>query len=164
MGESFAGEKGVEQFKGQLEAFISSHTGKSYNGHSEVRLILVSPVACEDLGKLAPARQKRNRELYAYTQTMQEVATDADVPFIDLFETSRYLMDEPVGPMLTSNGLHLKWVASEFVRLLGHQPRVLRSTDGQRSCVRAAIVAPPDRCHIEVNGRSRRCYFSSVDG
>ena len=107
MGESFAGEKGVAQFKDQLEAFIASHTGQSYNGHSEVRLILVSPIACEDLGKLTPARQKRNRELQAYTQAMQEVATDAEVPFVDLFETSRYLMDEPNGPKLTSNGIHL---------------------------------------------------------
>lgn len=107
MGESFAGQEGVEQFKTQLETFIASHAGKSYNGHSEVRLVLVSPIACEDLGKLTPARLDRNRDLHAYTQAMQAVATEADVPFVDLFETSRYLMDETSGPKLTSNGIHL---------------------------------------------------------
>lgn len=107
MGESFAGEKGVEQFTSQLEAFIASHAGKSYNGHSDVRMILVSPIACEDVGELTQARQKRNRELLAYTQAMRGVAIAADVTFVDLFETSRYLMDEPTGPKLTSNGMHL---------------------------------------------------------
>ena len=71
MGESFAGEKGLEQFKGQLRALIASHAGKQYNGKSEVRLILVSPIAHEDLGKLTPARDKRNRELNAYTRACE---------------------------------------------------------------------------------------------
>ena len=107
MGESFAGEKGLEEFKGQLRALIASHAGKKYNGKSEVRLILVSPIAHEDLGRLTPARDKRNRELNAYTRAMREVATEADVFFVDLFEVSRYLMDEPIGPKLTNNGIHL---------------------------------------------------------
>lgn len=106
MGESFAGEEGLEEFKRQVRAFLSSHAGKQYNGKSEVRLILVSPIAVEDLGKLTPERQKRNRDLQAYTQAMREVATDASVPFVDLFEASRYLMDEPTGPKLTNNGIH----------------------------------------------------------
>ena len=117
MGESFAGEKGLEPFKEQLEAFIASHAGKSYNGHSEVRLVLVSPIAFEDLGNLTSAHQKRNRDLYTYTQAMQEVATEADVPFINLYKPSRYLMDELVGPNLTSNGMHLNpygyWAISQ---------------------------------------------------
>jgi hypothetical protein len=107
MGESFAGEKGLDEFRSKLKALIASHAGRKYNGKSEVRLILVSPIACEDLGKLTPARDKRNRELDAYTRVMQEVATDVDVPFVDLFEASRYLMDEPTGPKLTNNGIHL---------------------------------------------------------
>lgn len=107
MGESFAGEKGLGEFKSQLKAFIASHAGRKFNGKSEVRLILVSPIACEDLGKLTPARDKRNSDLEAYTRAMQEEATDADVPFVDLFEASRYLVDEPTGPKMTNNGIHL---------------------------------------------------------
>ncbi len=107
MGESFAGEEGLEEFKSQLKTLIDSHSGKKYNGKAEVRLIMVSPIACEDLGKLTPSRDKRNRDLHAYTQAMREIATDAEVPFVDLFEASRYLMDEPTGPKLTNNGIHL---------------------------------------------------------
>ena len=107
MGESFAGEEGIEDFKEQLNALIDSHAGKKYNGESEVRLILVSPIACENLGKLTPNHIQRNREISAYTKAMREVATDAQVPFVDLFEASRSLMSDPVGPKLTNNGIHL---------------------------------------------------------
>lgn len=107
MGESFAGEEGLEKFKIQLAALIASHSGKKYNGKSAVRLILVSPIACEDLGRLTPSPDKRNGELSAYTRAMREVATDAKVPFVDLFEASQYLMNAPIGPNLTNNGIHL---------------------------------------------------------
>jgi len=107
MGESFAGESGLEAFRSQLRSFTSSHVGKIYNGQSQVRLILVSPIAYEDLGRLTPNPDQRNRQLEAYTHAMQEVAAENHVPFVDLFQASRYLMDEPTGPQLTSNGIHL---------------------------------------------------------
>ena len=107
MGESFEGEEGLPEFKNQLQAFIASHAGKKYNGKTEVRLVLVSPIACEDMGKLTPSRDKRNGELSAYTQAMQEVASNANVPFVNLFDKSLYLMNEATGPKLTNNGIHL---------------------------------------------------------
>lgn len=107
MGESFAGPTGLALFKSHLNALLVSHAGKQYNGESPVRLILVSPIAYEDLGELTPAQGTRNRGLHAYTGAMREVATEAQVPFVDLFEVSRYLMDEPTGPALTTNGIHL---------------------------------------------------------
>ncbi len=107
MGESFDGENGLADFKDNLTALIDTHAGKKYNGESEVRLILISPIACEDLDELTPSREQRNRDLEAYTAAMREVATDTEVPFVDLFEASRYLMDEPIGPKLTNNGIHL---------------------------------------------------------
>ncbi|PAY20936.1 dehydrogenase [Rhodopirellula sp. SM50] len=107
MGESFGGIEALDQFRRDLESFIASHAGKQYNGESEVRLILVSPIACEDLGKLTPDRDARNDVLRAYTEAANAVASAADTPFVNLFETSLYLMDEPVGPNLTTNGIHL---------------------------------------------------------
>lgn len=107
MGESFNGQQGIDEFKQQLNGLIESHVGQQYNGDSEVKLILVSPVAYENHATLTPAQQKRNAELKAYTQAMGEVAAAAKVPFVDLHTTSRYLMDEPEGPKLTNNGIHL---------------------------------------------------------
>lgn len=107
MGESFDGKQGIQNFTSQLESLIASHAGKQYNGKTEVRMILVSPIACEDLGKLTPAREKRNQDLAAYTEAMRDVANQANIPFVDLFERSRYLMDESKGPKLTTNGITL---------------------------------------------------------
>ncbi len=107
MGESFAGEAGLEEFTLRLRELIAAHAGKKYNGQSEVRLIIVSPIAYEDLGKLTPGRDQRNRDLAAYTSAMSTVATEAQVPFVNLFDASQYLMDEPTGPNLTHNGIHL---------------------------------------------------------
>lgn len=118
-GESFAGEAGLSDFKDDLEDFIESHAGKKYNGESEVRLILVSPIAYEDLGTVTPAQKKRNRELKAYSQAISEVAADANLPFVDLYADSQYFMDEP-GPDMTTNGIHLNpygyWVMSQTFR------------------------------------------------
>lgn len=145
LGESFAGEKGQADFKNQLNALIGSHAGKSYNGESEVRLVLVSPIACEDLGKLTPGYAKRNQDLEAYTRAMQDVATSAKVPFVNVFETSRYLMDEAVGPNLTNNGIHLNgygyWAISHTLceqltageALRNQQPWRLRIDAGKTS-------------------------------
>jgi len=119
MGESFEGEKGIENFKTDLKAFIGSHRGKQYNGESDVRLILVSPIAYEDLGELTPRLQERNRELQIYTDAMQKVAENESVPFVDLYGPTRALMSIPDAIPLTINGIHLSeygyWVASRIL-------------------------------------------------
>lgn len=107
MGESFAGADGVDDFKTDLENFITSHSGKKYNGESEVRLVLVSPIAYENLGERTPGLAKRNRDLESYTAAMSAVASAKQVPFVDLFTPSRYLMDESKDNPLTTNGIHL---------------------------------------------------------
>lgn len=107
LGESFSGESGIEAFKTHLQSFIASHAGKKYNGESAVRLVIVSPIAYEDLGRLTPKLEKRNQDLAAYTQAMREVSADAGVPFVDLYAPSLYIMNEPSGPNLTTNGIHL---------------------------------------------------------
>ncbi len=119
MGESFRGEAGIEDFKRDLNAFMQAHTGKSYNGHSAVRLVLVTPIAYEELGELTPAHESRDHELAMYSLAMSKVAADAGVPCADLFQPSRYLMDEPVGPNFTTNGIHLNqfgyWAISHIL-------------------------------------------------
>ncbi len=106
MGESFAGDAGLDAFKNDLLAFVASHAGQSYNGESPVRLVLVSPVGYEDLGDLTPAVEQRNRDLAAYTQAMSEVASAKGIPFINLFEPSRSIEAAQTGPQFTTNGIH----------------------------------------------------------
>jgi hypothetical protein len=119
MGESFAGQAGLAQFRKDLDAFVASHRGKSYNGKSEVRLIFVSPIAYENLGEITPGQEKRNKELAAYTQTMAVVAAEKKIPFVNLNEPIAELMRAGDGPKLTSNGITLRaygyWAAGRIL-------------------------------------------------
>jgi len=107
MGESFEGEAGLAEFKKQLHAFITSHRGRKYNGRSAVRLVLVSPIAYENLGARTPRWQERNREISAYGRLMNETAANAGVPFIDLYGPTAELMKGKNTPKLTDNGINL---------------------------------------------------------
>lgn len=119
LGESFNGEEGLEDFKQNLADFIAAHRGKKYNGKTPVRLVLVSPIAHEDLGRLTPMAEKRNGQLEAYTTAMGAVASENEVPFVDLFTPMKYIMDEPERPKLTTNGIHLNsfgyWAAARYL-------------------------------------------------
>ena len=106
MGESFAGPEGLADFRKDLDAFIASHHGKKYNGASGVRLVLVSPIACEDLGNLTPGWKGRNRNLAAYTEVMGEVAAEHQCPFVNLYDASLCLMDDNTAPKFTRNGVN----------------------------------------------------------
>jgi len=121
MGESFDGLAGLAAFKEDLNAFLSDHRGKKYNGGTPVRVVLVSPIACEDHGTRTPNLERRNRELAAYTQAMRQVATAAGLPFVDLFEPTKEMMQaaaaRPGSPKFTTNGITLNaggyWALSD---------------------------------------------------
>jgi hypothetical protein len=107
MGESFAAKAGLAEFKKQLSAFIASHRARKYNGRSAVRLVLVSPIAYENLGARTPRWQERNREISAYGRLMNETAANTGVPFIDLYGPTAELMEGKDTPKLTDNGINL---------------------------------------------------------
>ena len=107
LGESFAGTAGLPAFRTALKAFVDSHRGRKYNGKTEVRLILVSPIAYENLGTLTPEHERRNRELADYTAAMEQVASGQELPFVNLFQPTREIMADASAPKLTTNGIHL---------------------------------------------------------
>src|SRR5262249_30450473 len=49
LNESFAGPSGLKRFAIDLEGFINSSTTTKYNGKSPPKLVLLSPIAHEDL-------------------------------------------------------------------------------------------------------------------
>jgi hypothetical protein len=107
MGESFDGPEGLAEFEKSLKAFISSHKGKKYNGQSEVRLAMISPIAQEDLGVSTPKSVQRNRNLKSYVESMQAVCLKEGVSFVDLYEPTIYLMEDENAPKITENGIRL---------------------------------------------------------
>lgn len=103
--ESFDGPAGLENFKGELDAFITHTLDQKYNGTSSPRLVLVSPITYEDLSSIRdlPGGKKENENLALYTAAMQEVAKKHGVQCIDLFAPSAKLYAESEKP-LTRNG------------------------------------------------------------
>ena len=88
--ESFDGPAGLDRFKGELDAFITHTQAQKYNGTAAPRLILVSPIAFENLSakRDLPDGKKENENLVLYAKAMGEVAAARKVEFIDLFEAT----------------------------------------------------------------------------
>ena len=67
--ESFAGEKGLDQFKKDLDDFIKHTQGQKYNGEHNAKVVLISPIAIEDLDDPnLPDAEAQNKQLEAYTE------------------------------------------------------------------------------------------------
>jgi glucose/arabinose dehydrogenase/lysophospholipase L1-like esterase len=113
--ESFAGPAGVARFKRDLESFMTVSTTTRYNGKRAPRLVLLSPIAHEDLkNPHITDGQKNNQNLELYTRAMAELAESHGVLFVDLFTPTRKLYETSAHP-LTINGIHL---SDEGYRLL----------------------------------------------
>lgn len=127
MNESFAGEGGLAAWRERLERFVVSLKERSFNGVHPPRLVLVSPIAQEDLGSPYPTGDSlaaRNRDLEGYARTMRDVARDHDIPFVNLFSETLAVMTLENAPRLTINGIHLSetgdyLVSQMMARLLG---------------------------------------------
>jgi glucose/arabinose dehydrogenase len=106
--ESFAGPAGVAKFKKDLETLVKETTSTKYNGKSAPKLVLLSPIAHEDLHKPHVTDGKKNNEnIRLYTHAMAEVAkAHKGVVFVDLFDPLQKLFAEAKEP-LTINGIHL---------------------------------------------------------
>src|SRR6185312_909149 len=104
--ESFAGPKGLEKFKKDLDKFITDSTSTKYNGKAAPKLVLLSPIAHEDLGNPHVTDGKANNENIAiYTKAMAEAAGKHKIVFVDLFTPTRQVFADP--NVLTINGIHL---------------------------------------------------------
>jgi lysophospholipase L1-like esterase len=85
--ESFAGEQGLEKFKQDLTNFITETTTTKYDGEAPPTLVLVSPIANEDLPeRKILAATWNNANIALYTTAMREIAAQHNVQFADLYE------------------------------------------------------------------------------
>ena len=106
--ESFQGKEGLENYKGELDAFIKHTLSQKYNGASAPQLVIVSPIAFEDLSKKfdLPDGKNENANLKLYADAMKEVATQNKVPFVDAYTPSKKWF-ESVNTSLTIDGSQL---------------------------------------------------------
>jgi len=115
--ESFGGRAGLGKFKSDLEKFIKVSTTTKYNGKNASRLVLISPIAHEDLKNPHITDGKKNNEnIKLYSDAMAEEARKHGVAFVDLFTPTKQMFEASPQP-LTINGIHLN---DEGYRLLAH--------------------------------------------
>lgn len=106
--ESFQGPEGLSNYKAELTAFIKHTLSQKYNGTAPVQLVIVSPIAFENLsGKYdLPDGKKENENLSLYTQGMKEVADSNNVLFVDAFTPTKKWFDD-AKEFLTIDGSQL---------------------------------------------------------
>lgn len=107
MNEAFKGPAGLPQFEKDLHVFIQNLQSNHYNGASAPALVLVSPIAHEELGGNYPDPAAHNKNLELYTKSMQKAASAKGLYFIDLFTPSMARMKQKGQQKLTINGIHL---------------------------------------------------------
>ncbi len=88
---SYNGPKGLASFKSELDAFVQHTLSQKYNGSSSPRLVLVSPIAFEDLSEKQdlPDGVDENVRLSLYTEAMRELALERAIHFVDAFNPSK---------------------------------------------------------------------------
>ena len=103
--ESFDGPSGLENFKGELDAFVTHTLAQRYNGKTAPRLVLVSPIAFENLSKTRdlPDGTAENANLALYSAAMAEIAQKREIGFVNLFEPTANLY-KTLNQPFTSNG------------------------------------------------------------
>lgn len=104
--ESFGGAAQLPEFRARLRAFLRELKTSAYNGRSGPRVVLVSPIANENVARI-PAADRNNAALALYTQAMAEVAEAENIGFADMFVATRAALADPATD-LTFNGVHLE--------------------------------------------------------
>jgi lysophospholipase L1-like esterase len=118
MNESFDGAAGVEPFVEGLNRMLDML------GANGARIVLVSPIRHEDLGKPLPDPAEHNKSLALYVAAMENMAQQRGMAFINLFKA---MGDNPG----TFDGIHLTpagyWRAATVLEQeCGYTPRAIR--------------------------------------
>ena len=143
--ESFDGPAGVGAYEGELEAFVLHTLAQAYNGEAAPRLILVSPIAFENLSdrRDLPNGTRENENLALYTEAMRRVAGRHGLTFIDLFALSRDRYARPQDRTFTINGFAPSETGyTELGRWLadGLYSAEARRTQADPALVRSAVL------------------------
>jgi hypothetical protein len=107
MNESYRGAAALPELRMHLEEFLRTLLARQYNGSTPPRVVLLSPIAHEEVDHVPLDPGPHNRDLALYTEAMREVAESAGVRFVDLFTPTVPLTADPALGDLTINGIHL---------------------------------------------------------
>ncbi len=106
LNESFDGPTRVANYEAELDAFVVHSLRQAYNGRTAPRLVLVSPIAFENLSgtRDLPNGTRENENLALYSAAMRRVAERHQLTFIDLFTPTRERFARGTERPFTING------------------------------------------------------------
>jgi len=124
MNESFAGDDGLAGFEAALQDWVSDMQEARFNGERAPRLVLLSPIAHENLGPPLPDGSVHNTALAQYTEVMRTVSIAKGIDFVDLYSPSLAYYRSGAQRPLTRNGIHPTeygywFLTQQIVRQLG---------------------------------------------
>ncbi|MEY4482591.1 MAG: hypothetical protein RL693_43, partial [Verrucomicrobiota bacterium] len=132
--ESFYGPSKVANFEAELDAWVQHTLSKAYNGKAAPRVVLVSPIAYENLSakRDLPSGEKENANLILYAAAIEKVAKKHSLTFIDLFSPTKALYEKTKEPLTTGgfvpNDEGYQQIAEILATgLYGHQSRVSKA-------------------------------------
>jgi lysophospholipase L1-like esterase len=117
MNESFEGEAGLSRFVDGYNKLLDALAP------TKARLVLISPIRHEDMGRPLPDPSEHNKQLKMYTEAIRGIAEKRGGWFVNLFDrlgdTGRR-----TGKPITENGIHLNSMgyflaSAEVMRELG---------------------------------------------
>ena len=115
--ESFGGIKELSSFETRLANYLLNLGSKLYNGKSPPLLVLVSPIANENVNGVSAAGLN-NDNIKAYSKSMKKVADKQKVGFVNVFDGTAAEMLLKQND-LTINGAHLNALGySKFAKIL----------------------------------------------
>ncbi len=138
--ESFAGREGLPHFLDGLKVLLDTVA------QTKARVVLLSPLREEDLGRPLPDPTEQNKRLELYTAALKQVAAERKYEFIDLFSTLVPAAKPAAEQALTDDEQHLTAVGyfhlAEAVDTICHGPAAkwrltLHVPDGHVSVVGA---------------------------
>ncbi len=99
LNESFDGPPGLAKFRQGLKVLLDTL------GQTKARIVLLTPLRHEDLGRPLPDPTEHNKNLQLYNEVLRQAAAERGLPLVDFF----HLLGErsPAAPPLTDNGIHL---------------------------------------------------------
>ncbi len=136
--ESFDGLEGLPDFKETLARYVSQLKRKAFNGQSAPEIVLLSPIANENVQGV-PAADLNNVRLQMYADAIRDVAVDQEVGFVDLFRETETAMASP-GSDLTINGVHLNEAGYETFAALVYRQLFGETAPAVRDDLRQAII------------------------
>ncbi|RMG37225.1 MAG: azurin [Planctomycetota bacterium] len=105
--EAFSGARGLEKFRADMLRLVRETLQKDYSGKGPPRIVLISPIARENLHdpNIDDGRE-HNKWLARYTDVLRDVAAKTGVGFVDLFTPTRLLFENS-DERFTINSYHL---------------------------------------------------------